>query len=65
MEETKDKKPTWYSLHKDQVRLIQYLLYHLKKHKEAPLPLIPSWMMNEFPQDVFQTADGQFCVSFD
>ena len=34
MEEEQQPKPTWYSLHKEQVRLIQFLLYHLKKNKE-------------------------------
>ncbi len=28
----KEEKPTWYSLHKEQIKLIQWLLYHLKKH---------------------------------
>jgi len=36
MEEDKEKvqKPTWYSLHKEQIKLIQWLLYHLKKHEK-------------------------------
>lgn len=28
-----DKK-TWYSLHKEQIKLIQFLMYHLNKHKK-------------------------------
>lgn len=27
------EKQTWYSLHKEQVKLIQFLLYHLKKNQ--------------------------------
>ena len=27
-------KASWYSLHKDQIKLIQFLLYHLRKNKE-------------------------------
>lgn len=34
-QETKVASPnTWYDLHKDQVRLLQFLLYHLKKHEK-------------------------------
>jgi hypothetical protein len=32
--DVKEPKSTWYSLHKEQVRLVQYLLYHLKKDKK-------------------------------
>jgi hypothetical protein len=34
LRDTKEPKSTWYSLHKEQVRLVQYLLYHLKKDKK-------------------------------
>ena len=34
MEEKKDEKPSWYSMHKEQIKLIQFLLYHLRKNKE-------------------------------
>ena len=37
MEEKKDDKPSWYSMHKEQIKLIQFLLYHLRKHKEKPV----------------------------
>ena len=36
MEEEKKEKPSWYSLHKEQIKLIQFLLYHLRKAKEQP-----------------------------
>jgi len=34
----KEKKPTWYSLHKEQIKLLQWLLYHLKKQKMNDQP---------------------------
>lgn len=35
--DAKELRSTWYSLHKEQVRLIQYLLYHLKKDKKKKI----------------------------
>ena len=36
MDEEKKVKESWYALHKEQIKLIQFLLYHLRKHKQSP-----------------------------
>ena len=36
-EMTEEKKKTWYSLHAEQVRLIQFLLYHLNKYNKKEM----------------------------
>jgi hypothetical protein len=30
-----EKKKTWYFMHKEQIKLIQWLLYHLQKSKRT------------------------------
>jgi hypothetical protein len=62
MEENKEKqvekeKKTWYSLHKEQVRLIQFLLYHLQKQKQT----------TESSIRILQNTDGkqEFFLVFD
>jgi hypothetical protein len=36
-EPQKKEKETWYSLHSEQIRLIQWLLYHLNKYNKGEM----------------------------
>lgn len=54
--DTKEPKSTWYSLHKEQVRLVQYLLYHLKKDKKKKQRIV------EYSKE--KTDEEVFTVSF-
>ena len=49
------EKPSWYGLHKEQVKLIQFLLYHLKKHQARPVGM----------NDGLKIERGQFILKFD
>ena len=51
----KKEKPSWYSLHKEQVKLIQFLLYHLRKNKEKP----------EKKESVVKFEQKEITVTFD
>jgi hypothetical protein len=51
----KKEKPSWYSLHKEQVKLIQFLLYHLRKGKEKPVQ----------DDKTIKIIKGEIVVSFD
>lgn len=48
-------KPTWYSLHKEQIKLIQWLLYHLNKAKRE----IPE------QKSIIKIQSGEFIIRFD
>jgi len=50
-----DQKPTWYGLHKEQVKLIQFLLYHLKKYQSKPIGT----------NDGLKIERGHFIIKFD
>jgi hypothetical protein len=52
MEKIDEKPTTWYGLHKEQIKLIQWLLYHLKK--ETP----------QKPSGGIQKLRGDFSVEF-
>lgn len=48
-------KASWYSLHKDQIKLIQFLLYHLRKNKEKKVE----------PENKIQIKKEEIVVTFD
>ena len=57
-DEGPDKKPkqSWYEANKEQVKLIQFLLYHLKKH-ETKTP--------KQENEEFKNASAHFTLRFD
>lgn len=61
-EQTQGQKPTWYSLHKEQVRLIQFLLYHLQKSKKQQRGSSP---LRVIRQDKDGKQEVEFLITFE
>lgn len=57
-----NQKPTWYSLHKDQVRLIQFLLYHLQKNKKQQRKSSPMRVIRQLPDG---KQEVEFLITFE
>lgn len=49
-------QPTWYSLHAEQIRLIQFLLYHLTKYNKKEMK------QTDLPME---KLEGKFVVRFE
>jgi hypothetical protein len=49
------EKQTWYSIHKEQIKLVQWLLYHLRKHSRVQVK----------EESRIKLFTGDFTVRFD
>ena len=58
MEPPADETKTWYELHKEQVKLIQFLLYHLKKYEKKITPPTD-------PKPQIKKTEGEFICKFE
>lgn len=55
-EKKEEDKKTWYSMHAEQVRLIQFLLYHLNKYNKKEMK------QTDMP---IEKVQGKFTVRFE
>ena len=53
MDKKDEEKKTWYAMNKQQVKLIQWLLYHLRKHKTNPEA-----------KSIITKTEGDFLIDF-